>query len=240
MRLTRPTPAITLVLLLAASACGNGDAGDEANALDPVDDTAVGAPGVDAGAGTAARERATADTAGPDRAAADDEAAGDGGRQAAGPPAGDPTQSDHPAGPWAESAVTRSPSGGTATLVAARAARHDGYDRFVLEFSDDLPGYRIRYPGEPLFQCGSGRPIEVAQAATLQVELRRSAAHDDQGNVTISERQLSPGLPMLHTARLTCDYEGIVEWVLGVDARTPFRVFTLQEPARVVVDIRHR
>lgn len=140
---------------------------------------------------------------------------------------------------WAESTVTRAPAGDVAVLAAVRFARHDGYDRFVLEFEEHLPGYRIRYPAGTLHQCGSGLPVEIEAPAALQIELRRTAAHDADGAVTVSERELSAGLPVLRDARLTCDYEGIVEWVLGLEGRAPFRVLTLRAPPRVVVDLRH-
>ena len=141
---------------------------------------------------------------------------------------------------WAESTVTRAPAASTAVLTDVRFARHDGYDRFVLEFREHLPGYRIRYPPGLLHECGTGRAVELDAPAALQIELRRTAAHDREGEATTEERELAPGLPTLRDARLTCDYEGIVEWVLGLEKQVPFRVLTLQGPPRLVVDVRHR
>jgi hypothetical protein len=221
--------SFVVVVLVAAGGCG-GDSPDAAAGGAPAD--RVGAPAADSAA------RDGIDPASPGGVDTSGRKAGEAPETVAGSAAPD---YDHPAGPWADSEVTRAPSGESATLIGVRAARHDdGYDRFVLEFQDGLPGYRIRYPADPLHQCGSGRPIDVDAPATLQVELRRTVAHDDQGNVTVGERALSPGLPVLRSARLTCDYEGIVEWVLGVEGRAQFRAFTLREPARLVVDIRHR
>jgi len=40
--------------------------------------------------------------------------------------------------------------------------------------------------------------------------------------------------------KLVCDFEGQVEWVLGVVAAGPYRVLASPGPGRLVVDIRHR
>lgn len=128
---------------------------------------------------------------------------------------------------------------GHGVLTAVRTGRHGGHDRMVFEFEGELPGYTVRYPSEPLRQCGSGQPILVDEPHALQIVLRSAAAHDDAGQATVQDRRRAPALPVLRTARLTCDYEGEVEWVLGVDRRAGFRVFALDGPARLVVDLRH-
>jgi hypothetical protein len=38
----------------------------------------------------------------------------------------------------------------------------------------------------------------------------------------------------------TCDFEAVVTWVLAVSSPEPFRVTRLENPSRVVVDIRQR
>lgn len=132
------------------------------------------------------------------------------------------------------------PADGHGVLTAVRTGRHDeGHDRMVFEFEGELPGYTVRYPSGPLRQCGSGQPILVDEPHALQIVLRSAAAHDDAGQATVQDRRRAPALPVLRTARLTCDYEGEVEWVLGVDRRAGFRVFALDDPARLVVDLRH-
>lgn len=142
-------------------------------------------------------------------------------------------------GDWQREPVTGGGASQTVLLQAVRTARHDGYDRIVLEFDGAVPEYAVQYASPPLHQCGSGRPVELDSGAILQIELRGTNAHTEQGEPTVADRDRSPGLPVLEQARLTCDFEAVVEWVLGLDQRVPFRVLTLQDPPRLVVDLRH-
>lgn len=127
-----------------------------------------------------------------------------------------------------------------AVLREVRAAAHRAYDRIVFEFaSDPLPGYHVEYAAGPVYQCGSGDEVSVAGNATLVVRLEAAQAHDDQGNVTIEERRRVMALPVLKELMIICDFEAQVEWVVGLAARTPYRVAELSEPPRLVLDLRH-
>ncbi len=143
------------------------------------------------------------------------------------------------AGTWADTAVRRAAPAGQAVVTDASVGGHDEYDRFVLEFSDrQLPGYTVAFePGTPR-QCGSGAPVALSGTAVLTVSLRSAAAHDGAGKPTVRERSLHPGLPVMRAVRLTCDFEGEVSWALGLASRRPFRVFSLEGPPRLVVDVR--
>ena len=49
----------------------------------------------------------------------------------------------------------------TATVMDARVARHDGFDRLVLEFaSDTIPTYHVEFIQGPAVQCGSAEQVE--------------------------------------------------------------------------------
>src|SRR5690606_28210197 len=129
---------------------------------------------------------------------------------------------------------------GLSTQTAVRAGRQQGFDRVVFEFgSGGLPGYTIEYVGRPIRQCGSGNAVSVAGSAWLRVGMTPARAHDDDGQATVAERALSPGLPAVRALRLTCDFEAVLEWVIGVDERKPYRVLELRNPDRLVADILH-
>lgn len=126
------------------------------------------------------------------------------------------------------------------TLESVRTARNDGFDRLVFEFERGrVPGYRIEYVEQPVRQCGSGQPVQLRGDAWLRVRLEPSQAHDDRGRPTVQDRARSADLPLVRELRLICDYEGQVEWVLGLASPNPFRVTQLNSPARLVVDVRH-
>lgn len=117
-----------------------------------------------------------------------------------------------------------------------------GYDRVVFEFtSDSVPGYRVEYTTKPVQRCGSGDPVAVAGTGHLIVRFEPAQAHDELGKPTPAsvERRRTPALPAVRELTLICDFEGQVQWVLGIAAPSGYRVSELTGPARLVVDVRH-
>ena len=134
------------------------------------------------------------------------------------------------------------------TLLSLRAAAHDapesaegiGYDRVVFAFDNLVPGYRIAYVDTSAYHCGSGEPVSVAGDGWLEIEFFPSAAHTDETyEPTITEPWLPDTMPLLRDAHMTCDFEGYVTWVLGLDRATPYRALELTNPPRLVVDMQH-
>jgi hypothetical protein len=124
----------------------------------------------------------------------------------------------------------------TPTLVAIRASHHPGFDRIVYEFAGGLPARtRVRYV-DRLIADGSGLPVRVAGRAVLRVIFEGTQAHDDQGQ-TVTRRKAF-ALPNIMTTVRAGDFEGVTTYGVGLAKRTPFEVFTLQNPTRVVIDIR--
>lgn len=130
------------------------------------------------------------------------------------------------------------------SVVAAyvRSARHDGFDRVVFEFlGDQLPTYKIEYIDKPVRACGSGDVVPFAGDAWLSVRFTGTQAHTPEGDATIpvKDRTHSPNLPVAKDLKMICDFEGEVEWVMGVSLPNKYRVLELKEPTRLVVDIKH-
>lgn len=167
---------------------------------------------------------------------ADDQSAG-----AAEPPAIPTSEADDPASPWTVQDTRRERDGaGLAVLTDVRSARHQGFDRVVLDFGDGaVPGYSVAYIDRPVRQCGSGHTVPVDGDGWLEVEVTPARAHTDAGRPTITERSRRPGLANVLQLELTCDFEGHVVWVAGVGSPSPYRVFELRSPARLVIDLRH-
>lgn len=128
-----------------------------------------------------------------------------------------------------------------AVLQVVRAGREPGFDRVVFEFSaSGLPGYQVQYATEPIRACGSGAEVPLAGVDHLVVRFEPAQAHDTLGRVTAANRALAPRLPQVLELKLVCDFEGQVEWAVGLAARRPFRVLEDSQPPRVIVDVRHR
>src|SRR6266516_4810808 len=112
-----------------------------------------------------------------------------------------------------------------AMLRAVETSSEPGYDRVVFVFAgDSAPGYRVEY----------------ASAQHVVVRFEPASAHDERGNPAPVERDRALGLPAVREMKLVCDFEGQLEWVLGVAGASPYRVSELTGPTRVVVDMRHR
>jgi len=132
-------------------------------------------------------------------------------------------------------------SGGSlATLKSVRESQHEGVDRIVFDFGErSMPNYRIEYVDSPQHQCGSGEEVRLKGDAWLAIKLQPVQAHDDAGKTTVTERDRQPGFANLLELRLTCDFEGTVEWIAGVGRPNGYRVMMLQKPNRLTVDIKH-
>ena len=124
-------------------------------------------------------------------------------------------------------------------LEAARTGAHDRYDRVVFEFEGAVPGYHVEYVDKPLRQCGSGHVKEVAGDGWLRVRFEPSSAHTEEGKPTVKDRERKLKMENLVELDLLCDFEGQVEWVLGVRSPTKYRVLELSGPPRLVVDVLH-
>lgn len=134
----------------------------------------------------------------------------------------------------------RKPGSAPAILGKIRTGRHKGFDRVVFEFRGSaVPGYHVEYIDRPVRACGSGDVVKVAGDGWLSVRLTPAQAHTDAGKPTIGYRERRLRLPVLRELQSTCDFEGEVEWVLGVSSPNRYRVLELTNPARLVIDIKH-
>lgn len=121
------------------------------------------------------------------------------------------------------------------TLVGVRAAHHPGLDRTVFTFRGGLPATRKAAYVPRLLGDASGRQVRIAGRAVLRVTFSAAKAHDASG-ATAPARVAFP-LPNVMTAVRAGDFESVTTYGLGLAKRTPFRVSTLRNPARVVVDV---
>ncbi|MGP3915952.1 AMIN-like domain-containing (lipo)protein [Nonomuraea sp. 10N515B] len=123
------------------------------------------------------------------------------------------------------------------TLVGIRAAHHYGLDRLVFEFRGRAPAQRdVRYVTK-LIADGSGHTVNAVGSALLQVRFGQADGHDDNGKVTYGPARRTYALPGVIQVVTTGDFEATLTFGVGLAKRVPFRVYTLTQPSRVVVDI---
>ena len=131
------------------------------------------------------------------------------------------------------------PPVGVSVLREVRVGAHPeggGWDRIVFEFKDSLPGAVVEYVPN-VVGCGSGLPLRLQGRAYLLVRFYPAQAHNDAGQPTIRSLQVAgPGNSILE-AKSNCDYEAEVAWAVGLSQVTNFKVTTLTNPMRLVIDV---
>jgi len=142
---------------------------------------------------------------------------------------------------WTAGVTHRPSNRGIGVLYGVRTARHDEYERIVLDFgADTLPGYKIEYVDRPVRQCGSGEVVPLEGDAWLMIALEPSHAHDDNGAPTIQNRDRKLNYPTLKRIKLICDFEAHVDWVAAVAFPAKYKVLELANPTRLVIDLQAR
>ncbi|UFU07826.1 AMIN-like domain-containing (lipo)protein [Ruania halotolerans] len=160
-------------------------------------------------------------------------------------PSADPTADDEPSGgaaPFpADTSTDIQEQDGEADLllVDARTGAHEGFDRVVIDFEGSgTPGWTAEYVDEA-FQDGSGHPITLEGDAVLEVRLegtRYPEKTDDYFSPTVLEHEGE----QVEQVDVGGTFEGYTQVVLGLDEPgAPFRVFSLTDPIRVVIDVQH-
>ena len=135
--------------------------------------------------------------------------------------------------------VNKAPANAAAQAILedVRVARNTGYDRIVFEYrpGTPLPGYEARYI-PVASQCGSGQAVAAAGGAQFAITMRPAVAHENGASTVSGNTITTSNNPVIKQSLATCDFEGVVAWVVGVEKRRPFRVFELQDPPRIVID----
>jgi hypothetical protein len=152
---------------------------------------------------------------------------------------------------WGSLAKTAS-AGDTEMLNGVRSGRHACFDRLVIDVGGEdisFNTYDVRYV--PLvYSEGKGDRVPVRGAADLQIVVG-APAYDSQYRPTFTpanprEVVNVAGYSTFRQVAWAGSFEGQTTLALGVRARLPFRVFTLDGVAnsddtpRLVIDVAHR
>lgn len=136
---------------------------------------------------------------------------------------------------------TRTAQNAALSMTAVRLGVHQGYDRIVVDLEGQgLPGWQGAYVGQPT-ESGSGRPVELAGAASLQVAVTGVVYPGAEQYVPYAGpgvvRPSSTGI--VEEIRIGPLFEGERQIFVGLTDQEPFRIFGLEDPTRVVIDIQH-
>lgn len=123
-------------------------------------------------------------------------------------------------------------------IQSVQSACCEGFDRLVFAVDGiHEPTYTIGYAQPPFTDCGSGNTHAVPGNAWLTIKMTPAQGHGD-GQTTLP-RETSYQCPNLRHLSITCDFEAELTFVVGLNAKKPYRVIELQNPTRLVVDIKH-
>ena len=142
--------------------------------------------------------------------------------------------------PFSTAPSARAAAPGTlqAQLTGISVGRHPTFDRIVFRFSGGRPSARVRYVTR-VVQDASGRPLALRGRSFLRIVFQPARAHRANGSGTTAPRTITPLFPTLRQLKVAGDFEGVVSFGAGLSKRAGFRVFTLTNPQRVVVDVAH-
>jgi hypothetical protein len=122
-------------------------------------------------------------------------------------------------------------------LTGIRAAHQPGFDRVVFDFVGGVPAHRSARYVTQLTGDPSGFPITIAGRAILEISFSAARGHKLDGTDTAPNRTVF-ALPNVITAVQSGDgFENVMSYGIGLASRQPFRISTLSNPSRVVLDI---
>lgn len=139
--------------------------------------------------------------------------------------------------------VAQRPSTGRAGAVTdVRFGSHEDFDRVVFDLTPGAhAGWHVEYVDSPVRSQGSGFPVPLEGDGQLSITLQGIAMPLDAGGASYD----GPARPALGRTGVVEDlfvdnlYEGHFVTFVGTRSPEPFRVFWLEDPQRVVVDIAH-
>ncbi len=201
--------------------------------------------GASCGGGRNAASAPTPDASSPRGAEVPSSPAGPTAAETSTPPTGSLPAPPPPA-PQPFPADTRPDTGppggpGPTSVSDVEVARHVGFDRLVFHISGDgSAGWNVRYV-QAAHSQGSGEPVEVRGSAVLEVTLTNIGYPDDvAGPRYEGPRRIRPAdTEAIREIVNDNVYEGRHVFFVGTVRQLPFRVFRLDGPQRVVLDIQH-
>jgi hypothetical protein len=113
-------------------------------------------------------------------------------------------------------------------------------DHVVFDFksASDPPGYTVSYGNPPFNNSGSDKPVTVAGSAFVVVRFQPGYGYDfATGSPTYTGPKSVPVSNSNHVQAIveSGDFEGVLTWVIGLDAKRPFSVQATGSPQRQVV-----
>ena len=133
------------------------------------------------------------------------------------------------------SAVNNSKAPLSALVDAVRTGAHTGYDRLTIEFQNGQPGDIAITPqsGTTFLRSPRGDYVTLAGRYGIMVTLFSSDGHTAYSGPT----DIKTGDSTLVEVRVIQDFEGYVQYALGISGPACYRASIFSNPTRLVVDV---
>ena len=145
---------------------------------------------------------------------------------------------------WGSLAKSKAPLV-TGPITNVRSGRHACYDRLVVDLKGKAPGYTVKYVNTFTGQA-SGLPLSLRGAGKISVTVNAPAYNVNTGAPSFVPKNRNEvvnvaGYQTFRQVKWDSSFEGYTQLGLGVRARLPFRVFTIQDAttSRLVIDVAH-
>ena len=142
-------------------------------------------------------------------------------------------------------------------LDTVSAEAHQGFERVVFTFHRigsspgvwaDLPAvYAVSADAPPFTFRASGKPLAVEGRAFLRVNFLEMYGHACSDHPTPSgafplrsPAELRPGLEVVAQICRSDEFDGYLEWIIGLNRGTRWRVTRLDAPVRLLVDVENK
>jgi len=121
-----------------------------------------------------------------------------------------------------------------AYISDVRTGTHPGYDRITITFSNGAPtSVEVKTQTNATFtKDPSGQAVTLRGDAGLLLTIRGADEHTSYTGST----DFKTGYTKLQEAQQVQDFEGVVQWGIGLSGNTCYRVYLLTGPDRVVID----
>lgn len=128
---------------------------------------------------------------------------------------------------------------GMLLVDSVRVASHEGFDRVVLDLvGEGRPGWFVDYTTAPK-QQGSGNPVEFAGSVALNVNIDGTTYPFELGREDPRIGTVE-GAGNITQVKAVGTFEGRSQFIIGLKEKLPYSVEVLEDPHRVVIDIRRR
>jgi hypothetical protein len=101
-----------------------------------------------------------------------------------------------------------------------------------------VPSCKMEYKSGPFSQDGSGTPVAVPGAAFLTVRCEPAYGYDFASGTTTytgPKRIAAPGAKHVRAVVETGDFEGVLNWVIGLDAKRAYGITAGGTPTRQLI-----